>query len=65
VLDRKPVALFCTYAVNPRTTLRKFAAIAEQKGAVVVGTHAFKRNALDAGVDDFVRDVLSRVGTRA
>jgi hypothetical protein len=65
VLDRKPVALFCTYAVNPRTTLKKFAAIAEAKGAVVVGEHAFKRDKLTEGVDEFVGDVLARVGAPA
>jgi hypothetical protein len=65
VLDRKPVALFCTYAINPRSTLKKFARIATAKGADVIGEHAFKRNALAAGVDDFVEGVLRRVGTPA
>jgi hypothetical protein len=65
VLDHKPVALFCTYAVNPRKMLARFAKIAEAKGAVVVGRRAFKRSALTEGVDTFVREVLAQVSASA
>jgi hypothetical protein len=61
VLDHKPVAVFCTYAVNPGKVLAKEAAILEAKGARVVGSHAFRRTALDAGVEEFVDAVLATV----
>jgi hypothetical protein len=62
VLDRKPVALFVTYAVNAGKVLDRFATLAEGLGARVVGQHQFKRNDLDAGLDAFVDTALAAAG---
>jgi hypothetical protein len=64
-LDHKAVAIFCTYAVNPRTTLPKLQSIMEAKGTRVVAARAFKRNRLEEGVADFVGEALSAVRTEA
>jgi menaquinone-dependent protoporphyrinogen IX oxidase len=63
VLDHKPVAVFCTYAINAGNALDKTAAILEAKGARIVGRHQFRRDRLDAGVDDFVERVLAAVSS--
>ena len=54
VIDRKPVGLFVTYAVNAGKVLDRFAALAEGLGATVVASHQFKRNDIEAGIDEFV-----------
>ena len=54
VIDRKPVALFVTYAVNAGKVLDRFASLAEGLGATVVASHQFKRNDLEDGLGDFV-----------
>jgi menaquinone-dependent protoporphyrinogen IX oxidase len=63
VLDRKPVAVFCTYAINPGKALDKTAAILEAKGALLVGQRQFRRDRLDVGVGDFVDEVRAKLSS--
>jgi menaquinone-dependent protoporphyrinogen IX oxidase len=61
VLDRKPVAVFCTYAINAGKALEKTARILEAKGARIVSTRQFRRDRIEEGVASFVDEVLSAV----
>ena len=65
VLDRKPVAVFCTYAINAGKALDKTAALLEGKGAVIVGRRQFRRDRLEQGVAEFVDDVRRAVSSSA
>lgn len=65
VLDRKPVAVFNTYAINAGRALDKTARLLEEKGAVIVGRRQFRRDRLEVGVDDFVDEVRAAVGSPA
>lgn len=62
-LTGKPVALFLTYAINPGRALSKFEKAMTNEGADVLGGYAWKRNALPAGVEDFVDGVLDAVAS--
>ena len=53
VLDRKPVAVFNTYAINAGKALDKTARLLERKGALIVGKHKFRRDRLEVGVVPF------------
>jgi len=68
-LGAKPVALFCTYAVAPKDTLRSMRTAVEAVGAIVVAKAAFgpKELASSGGVftpqsfgDDLARRVIAR-----
>jgi menaquinone-dependent protoporphyrinogen IX oxidase len=61
VLDRKPVAVFCTYAINAGKALEKTAGILAARGANVVGSRQFRRDRLEQGVREFVDEVLQAV----
>ena len=61
VIDRKPVGLFVTYAVNAGKVLDRFAALAEGLGADVVARQQLRRNDLEAGIDDFVDAAIAGV----
>ena len=61
VLDRKPVAVFCTYAINPGRALDKTAAILEAKGAFIPGRRQFRRDRLEQGIVEFVDEVRAKV----
>jgi len=61
VLERKPVAVFCTYAINAGKALDKTARILEAKGARIVGSHQFRRDRLEQGVAEFVDAMLQEV----
>lgn len=63
VLDRKPVAVFCTYAINAGKALDKTAAILASKGALLSGQRQFRRDRLDQGVGEFVDEVRTRVNS--
>src|SRR3954452_20301486 len=65
VLDRKPVAVFNTYAINAGRALDKTARLLEEKGAVIVGRRQFRRDRLEVGVDEFVDEVRAAVGSPA
>lgn len=57
-LDGKPVAVFCTYAIHPRGSLRALSRLLAAKGATILGQHAFHRRHPGAGVEHFVQRVL-------
>jgi flavodoxin len=57
-LDGKPVAVFCTYAFNPRGSLQALGKMLTARGASVVGQHAFHRSRPTDGVDAFVDSAL-------
>lgn len=57
-LDGKPVGVFCTYAFNPRGSLDKLSAMLQERGAVVVGRHAFHRSRTSEGAQAFVQGVM-------
>lgn len=63
VLDRKPVAVFCTYAINAGKALDKTADLIAGKGATIVGRRQFRRDRLDQGVREFVDDVRRSVSS--
>ena len=63
-LHSKPVALFCTYAFNPRKSLHTLGEMLTKQGAVIVGQHAFHRNRITDGVDPFVQQSLQAVTHR-
>lgn len=65
-LEGKPVGIFCTYAFNPRGSLRMLGEMLEERGATIVGQQAFHRSRLNDGIEDFVGKVLAGVeGTLA
>jgi hypothetical protein len=61
VIDGKQVALFMSYAIHPGKALDRFALVAEERGARVVARQLFRRDRLEAGVDDFVQVTLAAV----
>jgi menaquinone-dependent protoporphyrinogen IX oxidase len=61
VLDHKPVAVFCTYAINAGRALDKTADILRAKGARIVGAQQFRRDRIEQGVAEFVDEVLQSV----
>jgi len=65
VIDHKPVAVFCTYAINAGKALDKTASLLEERGAVIVGRHQFRRDRLEVGVAEFVDEVRGAVGASA
>ena len=60
-LDGKPVAIFCTYAFSPRSSLDKLAGMLSARGAHAIAQQAFHRRRLTEGVDAFVLKVLQAV----
>jgi menaquinone-dependent protoporphyrinogen IX oxidase len=63
VLDRKPVAVFMTYAIHAGKALERTARVLEGRGAKIVGGHLFRRDRLEEGVADFVDDVRDVVSS--
>ncbi len=63
VLDRKRVAVYVTYAINPGKALAKTATVMEQRGATVVARHQFKRNRIEAEVAAFADEVIAAAGS--
>jgi menaquinone-dependent protoporphyrinogen IX oxidase len=63
VLDRKPVAVFCTYAINAGKALDKTVAILESKGALIPGRRQFRRDRLEEGIVEFVDEVRAKVSS--
>ncbi len=58
----KPVGVFCTYAFNPRSSLRALDKMLEACGATVLGEHAFHRARPSDGAEQFVGGVLKSAG---
>jgi hypothetical protein len=65
VLDRKPVAAFVTYAINPGKALDKTARILQGRGAEVIAKHQFRRDHIERDVPMFVSEVLNAVAAPA
>lgn len=63
-LAYKPCGVFCTYAVSPRRTLDKLAALVSERGGWVIAAHAAQRFSPEAGAGDFVRAALDVAQTR-
>lgn len=61
-LAGKPVGVFCTYAVHPRSSLRALSTLLEARGARVLGQRAFHRRRPTAGAEPFVRNILQSAG---
>lgn len=54
----KKAVVYCTYAINPGTTLERMTRIVEGLGAEVIGGMALNRRKLEAGADEFVARLL-------
>jgi flavodoxin len=63
-LGGKPVAVFCTYAFNPRGTLALLRTSLETKSAKVVGERSFNHRQPELGADGFARGALAAVASR-
>jgi hypothetical protein len=61
VIDGKRAAVFMTYAVHAGKALDKLARVVEERGGTVVARQLFRRDNLEAGVDDFVHVALATV----
>jgi flavorubredoxin len=61
VIDGKRAAVFMTYAVHAGKALDKLARVVEERGGTVVSRQLFRRDHLEAGVDDFVHVALAAV----
>lgn len=61
VIDGKRVAAFMTYAIHAGKVLDKFERVLTERGGTVVASVLLRRDRLDAGVDEFVRDALATV----
>jgi hypothetical protein len=61
-LTDKAVAVYCTYAFNPRRSLDRLSRLLVARGASIVGKHAFHRRRPGDGAGDFVRQTLVEVG---
>lgn len=57
-LQGKPAGVFCTYAFNPRSSLKKLGDLLAARGAVIVGQKAFHRSRPSEGAENFVQSVL-------
>jgi hypothetical protein len=57
----KQVAVFCTFAINPGSTLERMSTIASRLGGTSVGGMAIRRNRLAAGTEDFTSRLVSVV----
>ena len=57
-LEGKPTGVFCTYAFNPRSSLRALSDLLAARGATILGQHAFHRSKPGDGARQFVQSVL-------
>ena len=57
-LGGKLVGIFCTYAFNPRGSLRALGSMLEARGATVIGQHAFHRSEPADGAMAFVQRLI-------
>jgi flavorubredoxin len=61
VIDGKRAAAFMTYAVHAGKALDRFGRVLEERGATVVASQLLRRDRLDQGIGDFVRQALATV----
>lgn len=57
-IAHRPVAVFVTYELSPKASLRKLAGWAERQDARVVARAGFHRRHLHQGMSEFVADAL-------
>jgi hypothetical protein len=55
----KQVAVFCTFAINPGSTLERMSTIASQLGGTSVGGMAIRRTRIAAGTEDFTSRLVT------
>lgn len=60
-MQGKRAAVFCTFAINPGSTLDKMTSIIGQTGADVIGGLALHRSKLDAHAETFVSRLVATV----
>ena len=60
-LRGKRAIVFCTYALNPGSTLAKLQGIVEERGAEVIGGMTIRRDRVHEGVAELVDGVLDAV----
>ena len=60
VLDRKKVAAFVTYAINPGKALAKTAAVLEGRGAHVVARAQLRRDRIETEIAPFVDAIMQQ-----
>jgi hypothetical protein len=60
-IDRKRVALYCTYAVAPGKTLEKLGVLVAGRGGDVLGGYAIKRTKLAEGAATFAERLVDAV----
>ncbi len=60
-LEGKRCVVFCTYAIDPGKVLDKMTAIAQSRGATVIGGMTIRRNSLEAGAKELVGRLTSAV----
>jgi flavodoxin len=60
-LEGKPVGVFCTYAFNPRDSLRVLGDMLIGRGATIIGQRAFHRSRPGDAAKQFVQSVLQSV----
>jgi len=61
VMDGKRALVFCTYAIDPGKVLEKLTRVVEDRGAVVLGGMALRRDRLVEGSMEFVARLLEAV----
>ncbi|MFV0258757.1 MAG: flavodoxin family protein [Acidimicrobiales bacterium] len=63
-IDGKLTAVFCTYAVNPGSTLEQMSGIVSRRGGDVIGGMTIRRNKMAEGAIEFVARLLGAVDQR-
>lgn len=63
-LDGKPIGVFCTYAFNPRGSLRMLGDLLAAQGGTILGQRAFHRSRTDEGAEAFVQSILQAAERR-
>ncbi len=61
VIDGKPAAVYCTFAINPGKTLQRLGDIVEGRGGDVIGGFAIRRDGIDDGAVEMVDRLLGVV----
>lgn len=69
-LGSRPVGIFCTYGVDPKSTLSEMRSAIEAKGGVIAGERAFgpkdrEGDAGHLGTGEFARALVSQLGLEA
>ncbi|MCL4448509.1 MAG: flavodoxin domain-containing protein [Actinobacteria bacterium] len=57
MLDKKSVAVFCTYGFNPKNSAEVLASILKTKGAKVLTTQTMRRSDITKAAEDFAQSL--------